>query len=148
MSSISKAAVLKAHQYPFWLLEVLFPKATCSRDAQSLWASHNGNHKHSFATHLVRLTLASSRVNSWIPLSLLKYKSVLFLYNLMALEYIVHQCQLEPPISMALMCQAIESMQSNKPNCPFPLPSRRQGSSSSDLCIHNSSFVCRNQKAH
>lgn len=41
------------------------------------------------------------------------------LYNAMTLEYIMHQCPLDPRISGVPMCQAIESKQSNKPDCPF-----------------------------
>lgn len=49
------------------------------------------------------------------------------LYNSMPLEYIVHQCSLKTYTPVILIWQAIESSQSNKPDCPFSPPGWRQG---------------------
>jgi len=43
----------------------------------------------------------------------------------MTLEYTENQCPQEPYTTVVLKCQAIKSIQPNKPNCSFPPPSCR-----------------------
>jgi len=71
---------------------------------------------HSFPA---RLTSAHFQLlELGIPMSLQKYKEVLCLNNLVALEFTV--CTTAHESVVVLVCQAIESTQSNKTNCPFP----------------------------
>lgn len=54
----------------------------------------------------------------------------------MALAYTVQWCPLQPYIPVDLMCQAIKSAQSNKPDCPFTPPGWRQDHSGPSDSIH------------
>lgn len=75
-----------------------------------------------FATHFLLGSLRPLiHLYLGIPLSVQKYRWVLPLYNLMALEDTVHWCPTQPHIYVVQMYQANKSTQSNKPNNLFLL---------------------------
>jgi len=75
-----------------------------------------------FATHFLLGSLRPLiHLYLGIPLSVQKYRWVLPLYNLMALEDTVHWCPTQPHIFVVQMYQANKSTQSNKPNNLFLL---------------------------
>lgn len=126
MFSISKAPIQKTYWYS------LSPWSTLS------WGNlHQGcaepldqSQWDAFATHSQSGSIQTPlKLAPGIPLSLWRYRQVLTLHNFMALGSYT---------PVVLMCQAIESAQPNKPDCPFPPPDWRQGPSSSGYSIHQS----------